>query len=186
MLLLATGLLAASLVQQDAPPRLDTAYEPNAAYPFGRPNPEAPAELAQFAFFIGDFACVDERTLPDGRSVRFATIWNGHYFLNGHAIQDQYWAPGYYTSNIRQFDEASGEWRVHFISEPGFSTGVWAGGIDGGDIVLTREISTPNGPVTSRLTFYEITDDGFRWRGQTVAGDGSVTTGWTSDCARVR
>ena len=87
MILLTTSLLAASLAGQDSPPRLDTQYEASVAHPFGQPNPDAPAELAQFGFFIGEFACVDERFLPDGSSVRFNAIWNGHYFLNGHAIQ---------------------------------------------------------------------------------------------------
>lgn len=183
MMPIAIALFAAAAAVQDAPPRLDTQYEPSAAFPHGRPNPDAPAELAQFSFFIGAFNCIDERFQPDGRSIRFNTIWNGRYVLNGHAIQDQYWAPGFYTSNIRQYDEADGQWKVHFISEPGFSSGVWAGGPDGDNMVLTRDVQTPNGAAVSRLTFYEISEDGFRWRGQTIAGD-SVTTGWTSDCTR--
>ena len=36
-----------------------TSYSPSPAYPYGWTNSEAPAELGQFAFMIGEFDCVD-------------------------------------------------------------------------------------------------------------------------------
>lgn len=175
-----------------APPAIDTSFEPSPAHPFGRPNPAAPGELADFAFFIGVFDCQDSRFGTDGSTVRFPAIWNGKYFMNGHGIQDQYWAPGFYTSNIRLYDEREGIWKVTFFSEPGYSTGTWTGNKSGNtsghksgqDIVLTRETTQPDGTKTlSKLTFYEISAAGFRWRGETLSGD-TIRVNWTSDCQR--
>ena len=175
--------LAAALTLVQGVP--DFRYEPSPAYPHGRPNPDAPGALADFAFMIGSFACHDARRLPDGRMQEFDAVWSARYFLNGHAIQDQYWAQGFYTSNIRQFDEGAGVWRVHYVSEPGFTTGVWSGTREGGTITLTREIPQADGSViVSRLTFSDISDGGFDWRGESVLPDGTTVTGWTSDCVR--
>ncbi|MBI1236482.1 MAG: hypothetical protein GC188_07335 [Alphaproteobacteria bacterium] len=177
-------LIAAILLEQAAPPIPDTQYEPSVAHPFGQPNPAAPAELAQFAFFAGAFDCTDRRLGPDGEWVEFPAIWNGHYFLNGHAIQDQYWAPGFYTTNIRQFDEAEGVWKVGFFSEPGYSNGIWTGGLEGEDIVLTRPLTRPDGTeIISRLTFSDISDSGFSWSGAVVT-DAGARENWTSLCVR--
>lgn len=176
-------LLASAVLSMQGTP--DFRYEPSPAFPHGRPHPEAPEELADFAFMIGSFICHDARRLPDGRMQEFDAVWSARYFLNGHAIQDQYWAQGFYTSNLRQFDESEGVWRVHYVSEPGFTTGVWSGTREGDAITLTREIARPDGSVVvSRLTFSNISDDGFNWRGESDLPDGSSVTGWTSDCTR--
>lgn len=182
---LAVATLALMAQSVDGPaPTIDNSYEPSTAYPFGRPNPDAPAQLADFAFFIGAFNCTDSQRRPDGTMVSFQAQWNGHYFMNGHGIQDQYWAPGFYTSNIRLFDERVGKWKVTFFAEPGYSTGTWVGGRSGDDIVLERTTIGAGGTDTvSKLTFYEISDAGFRWRGQSSTGDDFVTT-WTSDCVK--
>lgn len=185
-ILLLTIAAALGWTQDTLPstPLPDTQYEPSPAHPFGRPHPAAPAELSDFAFFIGAFDCTDSQRGADGTMVSFPAIWNGKYFMNGHGIQDQYWAPGFYTSNIRLFDEREGLWKVTFFSEPGYGTGTWTGGRKGDDIVLTRASKQADGTETvSRLTFYDITETGFRWHGQSVAGD-TVTTNWTSDCTR--
>ena len=176
-------LAAAALTLVQGVP--DFRYEPTPAFPHGRPNPDAPEQLADFAFMIGSFACHDARRLPDGSMQEFDAIWTAHYFLNGHAIQDQYWAQGFFTSNIRQFDESAGEWRVHYVSEPGFTTGVWSGTREGDTITLTRDIPQADGNViVSRLTFANVSDSGFNWRGESDLPDGSTITGWTSDCVR--
>ena len=38
---------------------VQSAYDPSPSHPFGRPHPDAPVELAQFAFMIGAFDCTD-------------------------------------------------------------------------------------------------------------------------------
>ena len=67
----------ASLAQDEADATVSFgAYEPSPAYPFGRPHPEAPPELEQFAFMIGAFDCVDEIRQQDESWNRFPAVWN--------------------------------------------------------------------------------------------------------------
>ncbi len=166
----------ASLAQDEADAAISFgAYEPNPAYPFGRPHPEAPPELKQFAFMIGAFDCVDEIRQQDGSWNRFPAVWNAYYFLNGHGIQDKYWAPTFSTSNLRIFDPKKGKWMVTFFKMPGYQSGVWEG-VQEDETMVMRQGGKTTG---SGLTFYNITEDGFDWR----SGD---NPNWKSSCRRRR
>jgi hypothetical protein len=155
---------------------VDVSYAPGPAYPFGRPHPDAPAELEQFAFMVGEFDCVDEMRQKDGSFLRFRAIWNARYFLNGFGIQDEYWTPRFFTSNIRIYDPKSKQWQVTFFRMPGYQSGVWQGKKEGNMMVMRRDGRT----IGPGLTFYDISEDGFRWH------SGGETPGWTSTCKRRR
>ena len=174
-----------SLVAVPAPPQaqspvkpdlvdVDNRFAPSPAHPFGRPNPDAPPELAQFAFFIGEFDCVDTMRQPDGKRVSFPAIWNARYFLNGFGIQDQYWTPRFFTSNIRIFDPESEMWKVTFFRMPGYQSSRWEGKKVGDEIQIRNEGRT-DGPA---LTFHNIGADGFDWH------SGGEDPGWASTCKR--
>ena len=167
-----TGI--AQQVTNNAPTEPATEYSPSPAFPFGRRHPDAPAELAQFDFMIGKFDCVDEIRQADGSRLRFPAIWGAHYFLNGFAVQDEYWSPRFSTSNIRVFDPDEGVWVITFFRMPGYQSGVWKGGLEG-DRLVFRNGGRTSGP---GLTFYDITEDGFEWM------SGGDDPGWTSSCKR--
>lgn len=154
----------------------DVSYAPSPAHPFGRPHPNAPPELAQFAFMIGEFDCIDEIRQADGSRLRFRAIWNARYFLNGFGIQDEYWTPQFFTSNIRIYDPNSAQWHVTFFRMPGYQSGVWQGTREGDNMVM-RQGGATSGP---GLTFHNIRDDGFDWH------SGGAAPGWTSSCERRR
>jgi hypothetical protein len=157
-------------------------YEPTPAFPFGRLNPKAPPETTQFAFMIGEFDCVDEIINPQtGKWVEFSAIWNARYFLDGQAIQDQYWSPQFSTSNIRVFDAREKKWKVTFFRMPGSSSGVWTGVKEGKNLVM-RQGDDKQG---SRLTFSDITKNSFRWVGEGMS-DGKAKAFWKSSCTRRR
>ena len=162
-------------------------YEPNVAYPFGRPNPNAPQELSQFAFMIGANLCMDETFNADGTSEKFSTRWNAHYFLNGYGIQDQYWTPGeFVTSNIRIFDSKLETWKITYFTKPGYGSGVWEGTQQDGKLVMRQFSTAEDGTQSeSRLTFYGISENGFEWKAEIVRND-YVTIGWTSSCRKVQ
>jgi hypothetical protein len=166
----------AQAVRDDTGPEPNTAHAPSPAFPFGRPHPEAPAELQQFAFMIGEFDCVDELRQRDGSRVRFRAIWNARYFLNGMGIQDEYWTPRFYTSNIRIYDPDTDQWQVTFFRMPGYQSGVWQGRQEG-DALIMRNGGRTSGP---GLTFYNISREGFDWH------SGGDDPGWTSSCTRRR
>lgn len=181
---------AAGLCHADAPratPEFGI-YEPSPAHPWGRRHPEAPVELEQFAFMLGENACNDRIRQPDGTWNEFPTRWNAVWFLNGFGIQDRYWTPSSFTtSNIRIFDEQSKSWKVTFFGTPRYSSGVWEGRKEGDEMVMRQFVENPDGTTReSRLTFYEISADGFRWKSETIVEGKQPSVGWTSDCKKVR
>ena len=170
------GGAAAQVVSDQTANAPEVAYAPSPAYPFGRANPGAPPELAQMAFMVGEFDCVDEVRQGDGSRLRFKAIWNARYFLNGFGIQDEYWTPTFFTSNIRIFDPDAGRWKITFFRMPGYQSGVWEGGQEG-DSMVFRSGGRTSGP---GLTFYNIRAGGFDWN------SGGDDPGWTSTCTRRR
>ena len=170
------GQVAAQAVVDQTEAEPNVRYEWSPAYPYGRPNPTAPPELAQFAFIIGEFDCIDEMRRRDGTWVRFRAIWNAHYFLNGFGVQDEYWNPDFHTSNIRIYDPTAGRWKITFFRMSGYQSGVWEGGLEGDDLVF-RSGGRTSGP---GLTFYDRTEDGFEWH------SGGDDPGWKSTCTRRR
>ena len=161
-------------------------FEANAAYPYGRPNPDAPDELRQFQFMIGDNECVDHILQDDGSWQEIKAKWNGTYFLNGYGIQDKYWTDtSFVTSNIRIFDPIRRKWMVTFFSMPDYSSGVWEVVMEEQRLVMRQKRTGLDGTeALSRLTFYNITDHGFDWVAESIGDDG-VVQDWKSSCKKV-
>ena len=161
-------------------------FEPNAAYPYGRPNTDAPEELQQFHFLVGDNECIDHIRQADGSWQEIEAKWNATYFMNGYGIQDKYWTnSSFVTSNIRVFDAKRDKWIVTFFSMPGYSSGVWEGVIEDQNLVMRQERTKSDGTETlSRLTFYNITDRGFEWVAESLNGE-NVVQDWKSSCKKV-
>ena len=116
LLLTVFALPAATSAQELAPPRCD----------YGQPHPDAPAEMMQFAFLIGDYtvkfhAWRDEQWTPPqpGATAR----WNGHYGLGGMAIVDEWFNPDPGLDpdaprgvNVRMWDPKTEEWDMMWIA----------------------------------------------------------------------
>lgn len=185
--LMLTATDAAAQQNATAPAAMVGEYEPSPAYPFGRLNPDAPPETAQFAFMLGAHDCVERIFNRQDGSWKDATkIWNGRSFLNGHAIRDDTWrSDGVYTSNIRKYDAQVGQWIVTFFSNGNAEPGVWKGGKQGDEISVSQDAESPQGPYTARLTFHDINDAGFEWKMDILAG-GQVLPWWTSSCTKRR
>jgi hypothetical protein len=102
-----------------APPRCD----------YGEPHPNAPPELAQFAFLVGDF----EITLHAWRNGAWTpprpgpgARWNGWYGLGGMAIYDEWYDPDPGIDraaprgvNVRMYDPEAEEWQMMWIATGG-------------------------------------------------------------------
>lgn len=160
-------------------------YEPNPVHPYGRPHPDAPEELRQFAFMVGEFDCTDRLRQRDGTWNEFAAVWNAKYFLNGWGIQDQYWSPTFSTSNLRIYDPQISKWRVTYFRMPRYGSGEWQGAQEEGRLIMRQyRTGTAGEAIESRLTFYDITDDGFEWMAQSVVDGEASDPGWKSSCRR--
>ncbi|NNE99828.1 MAG: hypothetical protein HKN25_12475 [Pyrinomonadaceae bacterium] len=163
--------------------KLPTGNEPSPSHPYGRLNPNAPAETAQFSFMIGEFDCDDKILDQNGKWTERKVVWNSTYFLNGSGIQDRFWSYPTVASGTRIFDKKKGKWIVnYFQTAPTYFAGVWEGKKEGDKMVMRA----PRGENESRLTFHNIKDDGFDWIGETVSKDGKANPFWIISCKRRR
>lgn len=87
---------------------------------YGKPHPDAPPELSQYAFLIGDFR-IEARVWKDGAwSEGFQPArWNGRYILGGMAIMDEWFDlppaenPGAGRGvNVRMYNPETKRWHL--------------------------------------------------------------------------
>ena len=164
-------------------------YEPNERYPYGRANPAAPSELAQFGFMIGSNDCAEQR-LDNGSGdwVESTRSWDAYYFMNGFAIRDGGKSAAGANGNIRVFDAATKEWVVTFFSAPIYGSGTWRGKMEEGKIVLRQPQKAPGTDFDgfSTLSFLNISDQGFDWSGEWISEDETVAVPfWRMQCHKV-
>jgi len=164
-------------------------YEPNEIHPYGMRDPQAPASLDDFAPMIGTCDCKSQSRNPDGTwQDSVDMIWTFKYIMNGTAIQDEVWRENSYATSIRLFNPDSAVWVVSYHSNPSVSmrTPTWIGKKADKDIVLYMDQMAPNGMEgSSRLTFTDISFDGFHWRGEWVNEEqGIVYPFWLIWCKK--
>lgn len=157
-----------------------TDFEPSDAHPYGKINPDAPQQLKDFAPLIGTCDCKSESRNPDKSwATPVKMIWKWKYIMNGMAVQDETLKEdGRHSGSIRQFSQDSARWFVHYYSSAAISTtlSTWEGNKKGDDIVLYREQKAPNGmDGYYRLTFSNISENGFNWLGEWVTRDESFS-----------
>lgn len=148
-------------------------YEPSSEHPFGRPNPNAPEQIKDYDALIGTCECISETRKADKSWAEpMDMIWTFKYIQNGMAVQDETLKPdGSYSGSIRQYSTDSAKWYVHYYSFPIItpSLSTWEGNLKNGNMVLYRKQAAPNGMEGYyRLTFSEITNEGFNWIGEWV------------------
>ena len=168
-------------------------YEVSAEHPFGLPNPEAPAEILDFAPLIGLCECISESRNPDGNWAKPVNmLWKFKYIMNGMAIQDETLKEdGKHAGSIRQFIADSAQWYVHYYSSnlPSTILPAWEGNKEeNGDIILYRDQTAPNGMEGDyKITFSEISADGFNWLGAWVNKDRNIVyPTWKISCKKKR
>ncbi len=166
-------------------------YTRSTESPFGQLNPQAPAELKAFAPMIGQSQCQSAKRLDqDNWAPIEASQWVFRYIMNGTAVQDENLvADGSIGGSIRLFDEAKQTWQIHYYnnqSKPNVLP-VWNGGQQQDRLVFYRPQIAPNGMEGHyRLTFYEITDESFLWKGEWVNQDESVVyPTWKISCKKI-
>jgi hypothetical protein len=131
-------------------------YEPSEDFPFGRPHPDSPSQILDYAPLIGECDCQSTKRNPDGSwAVKEQMTWRFKYIMNGTAIQDETLKEnGGHSGSIRQFIADSSKWYVHYYSNSGPSTilATWEGQKQGDSIVLYRDQKVP-------ANFWETTKD---------------------------
>ncbi len=167
-----------------------TQYEPNAANPYGQLNPNAPEQVGDFNYMIGQSVCKSHQRNQDGTwKDPVDMLWQFKYIMNGTAVQDEVWRGSEWTAgSIRQFQPDSAQWVVSYFSYPSvpYKPGVWHGNKKGDKIVLIQTQKAPNGmDGYSRLTFYDMNQSEFKWSGVWVSKDGNIEYPfWKIECKK--
>ena len=167
-------------------------YAASSKNPFGKLNPNAPPETADFANLIGTCDCnsvsrIDQNSWAD--TVKM--LWTFKYIMNGKGVQDlTLKEDGTHGGSIRQYNADSSRWYVYYYTSsvitPTLST--WEGGKKQDDIVLYKDQPAPNGMEGFyRLTFSNISNDGFNWAGEWVdKTEAIVYPTWRIFCTKIK
>lgn len=166
-------------------------YEPSEEYPYGRPHPEAPQEIKDFAPLIGECDCQSiMRNQDQTWQEALPMIWRFKYIMNGLAVQDENLkTDGSHSGSIRQYIADSARWYVHYYSSgaPSPVLPAWEGGkTEENKIVLYRPQKAPNGMEGFyKIQFYDISRAGFKWLGEWVNPDESIRyPTWKIECEK--
>ena len=166
-------------------------FEPSSEFPYGRPNTEAPQQIKDFQPMIGKCYCKSETRNQDGSwNDAIDMTWTFKYIMNGLGVQDETLkVDGGHSGSLRQFVVDSSRWYVHYYSSKSVATTLptWEGSKkEDGKIILYRDQKAPNGTEGFyRLTFYDISDSGYKWIGEWVNKDESfVYPTWKIDCKK--
>jgi hypothetical protein len=163
-------------------------YEPSPSDLHGLPNPEAPPQIKDFQPMIGICDCTSSKINKDGNwADPIKMTWEFKYIMNGMAVQDQTLKEdGGHTGNIRQFNADSSLWYVHYYSSANQPSVLktWQGGKKQDKIILYSNQKSPNGMDGKyRITFKNISDNGFSWIGEWVSLDESIVfPTWKIEC----
>lgn len=149
------------------------AYDASETYPYGRPHPDMPKEFLDYESLIGECKCESTTRNQDQTWTKPETmIWRYKYIMNGTAVQDETLKPdGSHSGSIRQYIADSSNWYVHYYSNktPTTKLSTWKGRKRGDSIILYNKQKAPNGTDGFfRITFSEITKEGFNWLGEWV------------------
>ena len=165
-------------------------YEPSEQHPFGLPNPAAPEQIKDFEPMIGLCDCKSITRKADGSWAEpMEMTWRFKYIMNGMAVQDETLkADGAHSGSIRQFNMDSSKWYVHYYTTKGIPNNLptWEGGKKGGNIVLYKEQKDPRGnDGFFRLTFYDISKSGYKWIGEWVDTEETISfPTWKIECSK--
>ncbi|BAO74705.1 YybH family protein [Winogradskyella sp. PG-2] len=166
-------------------------YSVSATNLFGLPNPEAPEQIKDYQSLIGKCNCKSVSRNPDQTWADSVDMtWEWKYIMNGMAVQDEtIKADGKHSGSIHQFITDSSKWYVHYYASGSPSTKLptWEGSkTEDGKIVLYRNQKAPNGMEGwFRLTFYDISDLGYKWIGEwTDKTETTTFATWKIDCTR--
>jgi len=144
---------------------------------FGKPNPNAPLELAQFAFLIGRWRCEAKVSADYGEWRTFEATWVGRYILDGYALADEYRMTGasgeliVLGKNFRAYDPAKRVWNIKWLNA---LAGTWTdlgpeglGGVGFDGQSITYAFKEPVAAhAYTRATYTNISQTHFTWRGE--------------------
>lgn len=151
---------------------------------FGELNPEAPAELSQFAFLIGRWRGEGMSMNQEGKRAPYEMSWVGRYILDGCAIADEALIldedgqPEAVFITYRSYDSVRKKWNIEALNvlDTSFRVQVAAdrGKVVAKDDHITLEYGGPSG--LGRETFMVASEDRFTYQLDFSLDDGATWT----------
>lgn len=154
---------------------------------YGNPNPEAPPELAQFAFIIGEWHCDVRVKGEDGIWQTYRATWVGRYILDGYVIADEYRMENpagelvVHGMNFRSYSAEKRTWMMRWLDATR-SFWVELGPEELGGVRVSADTITFNlidrfaSDAIGRVTFSNISADRFTWREEKSTDQGRTWT----------
>jgi hypothetical protein len=142
---------------------------------YGSSNFNAPPELSQFAFIIGEWRC-DVRAQGNGGNWQtYQATWVGRYILDGYVIADEYRMTNHagelvvHGLNFRSFSVEKKAWVMRWLDA---TRSFWVelgpeelGGVRVSPEMITFHLIDKFAPdAISRVSFSNISADHFTWR----------------------
>lgn len=148
------------------------------------PHPDAPVELQQFSFIIGNWECDGKSKQQDGSYTEWQATWKGYYNLDGFQIADDFImtdADGKYTffgTTYRGYNLAEKKWDIKWYNALQTKWIDIEGEFKNGEMHLLGRGSGAKGDFLTRIKFKEITANSFTWKNDISFDDGKT---WTMD-----
>lgn len=145
-----------------------TLFEP-AENPF---DSNAPEELQQLAFWLGDWDFTSKSRTPDGSWTEGKGKATVAVALSGYGLIENFFQENVFEDgrplhgmSITVFNKQSGTFHQHWTDNKSLRFYTYEGGVEGEEIILySPEISTVNGSVLMRMVYSDIKPDNFTWR----------------------
>ncbi len=122
-------MIAVCFCAASAAPAVAQPVAPPETCDYGAPHENAPSEIEQFAFLIGDYKIMLHQWLGENWSPPQPGVtarWNGRYGLGGMAIVDEWFNPDPAQNpdaprgiNVRMYDPDAEEWDMMWVATGG-------------------------------------------------------------------
>jgi len=144
--------------------RLPIRYQPIADSPIGEKNPQAPAQLNEYAFLIGDWDA-DMVYSPHGQKpMHYWAKWHNHWILDGYAVMQEWRGPFYTGIELRYYNPQSKQWTGRNL----YIGGDWKQTVSEwqGDkmVVQILDARDQTGHFINRETYFDIEKDRFKMK----------------------
>lgn len=135
-------------------------HQPNPDSPIGVRNANAPPELRQLEFLIGDWRAAVVLHRPGG-DLAYEARWHNIWIINGYAIMQEWRDPYTTGAELRTYNSQSRRWEGRNF----YAGGPWTqseGTFADGEFVIDTQIIGPNGPALGRERYFDIQPNSFR------------------------
>lgn len=150
---------------------------------YGKPNPNAPKEISQFAFLIGKWRCDAKIKGENGTWQLFQATWIGRYILDGYVIADEFRmtdSSGKLVMLGQNYRSYSSDRRSWIMKWHEALTSTWLdlgpaelGGVRVSDTSITFKGHFPPNEI-HRMTYSNISEDHFTWKGERSLDGGNT------------